>query len=98
MAETLTLALLITTLGFGVICVRAPLSVAHLIMEWMKLVSAGGAGNLRASRAIDLMDNDRGSYEKEFKDQLVTIRRTGWTALVVSALGLCMLLFANHYP
>jgi hypothetical protein len=46
--------------------------------------------------AIDLIENDKGEYEKKFSAHLATIRRTGYIAVAVSFIGVCLAILPSQ--
>ncbi len=82
---------LIVVLVLSIICIREPMRVAHIIVQWAKLVSGRNVQNLEAHNAIDLMERNPNEYERKYIHQLSVIRLTGWVGLFVALIGACIL-------
>jgi hypothetical protein len=95
MSNIFTFSLLAATFGFGILCLRSPIKVSYTIIKWVKFASSGKVQNSSVRKAIDLIEQDPGQYEKEFSAHLATIRRTGYIALIVALLGFCLALLPS---
>jgi len=87
----LQFGILIIVLILSVVCIREPMRVAHVIVQWAKLVSCRDVRSPEARDAIDLMEKNPNEYERKYLHQLSVIRLTGWVGLFVALVGTCIL-------
>jgi hypothetical protein len=87
----LQFATLIVLLSLSIICIRQPMRVALIIVEWAKLVSGKNVRSSEARNAIDLMEKNPNEYERKYVQQLSIIRLSGWVGLFVAVVGSCIL-------
>jgi hypothetical protein len=97
MEEIIHLLILILSFIFGLICINNPFVVARLIAMWFKLVS-GSSFERYKDNNTDLKDvfeliNQPSEYMRRFSNQITTIQRTGYIAVFVSVIGVCIAFF-----
>lgn len=86
MAILLSLGL---TLAYGLIALLSPITVAAALVRWAEFATFGvfRREDLRPTTAemIRLIHEDRGEYARRFHFQIIVIRATGLSALVLFA-------------
>ena len=92
MPEILKLSILIAAFIYGVLCISMPIWISQLIIRWTKFASRGVIANDDVQKAIDLIERDPEQYKIAYDAHLSTIRRTGYIAVTVSIIGLCLAL------
>ncbi len=96
MEKFINLLILALTLGLGIICIKNPFIIARLIALWFKFASGNSfehykSSNTRLNEVYELIDSPN-LYEERFSRQIDTIRRTGYVAIFVVVIGVCIAL------
>jgi hypothetical protein len=79
---------------FGLVCVNNPFVVARIIVLWVRFASSSSlegykTNNTKIKEAFELIDQPS-AYVEKFSNQIQTIRRTGYVAIFVAVIGVCI--------
>jgi hypothetical protein len=95
MGNIFGLLILLSSFLFGLISINKPEIVLRFITVWLRFVSGGNFfGNQKMKEALLYID-DTAQYYKKLPEVITTIQRTGYIALFVAFVGLCLALVAE---
>jgi CHASE3 domain sensor protein len=95
MSELFKLSLLVVAFLFGLLCTNSPHAVSEIIVRWTKFASGERLENDYVQKASDLIENNPEEYRKQYAAHLATIQRTGYIAIIVSLIGICLALMPS---
>ena len=82
---------LILVFTLGLIAIPNPIAIARIIVMWAKFVSKDSKFSIqpKAQEAFDLIAQPY-EYTRRFAVQIETIQRTGYMAVFIAVIGLCI--------
>jgi hypothetical protein len=94
----LKILLMVLISVIGIICINNPILIAKMVTvstsPLYKLMTMQRTES-KVHEAFYLLNTDTDKYQKVFHFQMSIIRLTGYTALLVSITGTCILLLGN---